>query len=70
MANHIAKADRPRSFFSTLAAVAWSFVGLRRKSDFDTDVTALKPVYVLVAALVGVSLFVTVLLSAATYATR
>ena len=60
----------PRSFFATLAAVAWSFIGLRRKSDFDRDVTALNPFYVIGAGLVGVMLFIAVLLSAVAWATR
>lgn len=59
-----------RSFLATLAAVAWSFIGLRRKSDFDRDVSALNPVYVIAAGLVGVLLFIGVLLTLATYATR
>jgi len=59
-----------RSFLATLVAVAWSFIGLRRKSDFDRDVTALNPVYVIAAGLVGVLLFIGVLLTLATYATR
>lgn len=59
-----------RSFGQTLAAVAWSFSGLRRKSDFDQDVNSLNPVYVILAALAGVALFIAVLLSVATYVTR
>ena len=59
-----------RSFLATLAAVAWSFVGLRRKSDFDRDVTAMNPVYVIAAGLVGVLLFIGVLLCVVNLATR
>jgi len=48
-----------RSFFATLAAIAWSFVGLRRKRDFDVDADgAFNPVYVIVAALLGVAVFI------------
>ncbi len=48
-----------RSFFATLAAIAWSFVGLRRKRDFDVDADgAFNPVYVIVAALLGVAAFI------------
>ncbi|CUI04473.1 DUF2970 domain-containing protein [Massilia antarctica] len=59
-----------RSFFSTLAAIAWSFVGLRRKSDFERDVTALNPVYVIMAGLIGVALLIATLLSVVAFATR
>jgi hypothetical protein len=59
-----------RSFFATLTAIAWSFVGLRRKSDFDQDVTSLNPVYVIMAGLVGVALLIATLLSVVAFATR
>lgn len=57
----------PRSFLATLVAVAWSFIGLRRRSDFDADVTALKPVYVILAAVLGAGVFIAILLSVATF---
>jgi hypothetical protein len=52
----------PRSFASTMLAVAWSFIGLRRKRDFDRDVIALNPVYVIAAGLLGTALLVGALL--------
>ena len=52
-----AKAER--SFGSTMIAIAWSFIGLRRKSDFDKDAAgAMNPVYVIVAGLLGTALFI------------
>ena len=59
-----------RSFGSTLLAVAWSFIGLRRRSDFDQDVGGLNPVLVLAAALVGVALLVLLLLMMVQLAVR
>lgn len=48
-----------RSFGATLTAVAWSFIGLRRKRDFEQDAAGgLNPRFVLLAALLGLSLFV------------
>ena len=38
------KAAGQTSFLATLGAVFWSFVGLRRKKDYDNDVTGLNPV--------------------------
>jgi len=61
--NHPAPAKR--SFGATLIAVAWSFIGLRRKRDFDADAAgAMDPRYVIAAALAGTALLVMVLLLA------
>jgi hypothetical protein len=59
-----------RSFGETMLAVAWSFIGLRRRSDFERDVGALKPAYVIGAALIGAGVFVAALLTAVSFATR
>ena len=54
-----------RSFGSTMIAIAWSFIGLRRKSDFDKDAAgAMNPVYVIAAGLLGTALFIGLLLLA------
>lgn len=51
-----------RSFGATMIAIAWSFIGLRRKSDFDQDASgAMNPVYVICAGLLGTALFIGVL---------
>ena len=51
------------AFLYSLKAVLWSFVGLRRKSDFDRDGGKLNPVHVIVAALIGVAVFVGILIT-------
>ncbi len=54
-----------RSFGSTMIAIAWSFIGLRRKSDFDKDAAgAMNPVYVIAAGLIGTALFIGALILA------
>ena len=54
-----------RSFGSTMIAIAWSFIGLRRKSDFDKDASgAMNPVYVICAGLLGTAMFIGALLLA------
>jgi len=58
------KSHTQRSFLQTLGAVAWSFVGLRRKRDFDEDVGAMNPLYVIAGGLIGVALFIILLLGA------
>ena len=50
---------KKHSFLETMAAIAWSFIGLRRKSDFDKDdAGAMNPVYVIIAGLLGTALFI------------
>lgn len=62
------KAPESRSFLSTMIAIAWSFIGLRRRKDFEQDIGRLNPFYVLIAALIGVAVFIGVLLTAVNYA--
>jgi hypothetical protein len=53
-----------RSFGSTMSAIAWSFIGLRRKRDFDQDVAGgMNPVYVIAAALIGTAIFIGTIIS-------
>ena len=52
-----------RSLPDTFKAVAWSFIGLRRKSDFDKDVGNMNPVYVVVAGLLATAALVGALLA-------
>ena len=55
-----------RSFLGTLAAIAWSFIGLRRKRDFDVDAEgAFNPLYVFIAALLALLVFIGALMLAA-----
>ena len=42
----------------TFTAVAWSFFGVRRSADYAQDVQKLKPVHVIVAAVISAALFV------------
>lgn len=51
-----------RTFGQTLAAVAWSFVGLRRRSDFERDIGAFNPFYIIAGAVLGVAVFISALL--------
>lgn len=61
--------SKPRSFGETMLAVAWSFIGLRRRSDFERDVDALRPAYVIAGGLLAVSCFIAILLAAVRLAT-
>lgn len=63
MTQHSTPETGSRSFASTMLAVAWSFIGLRRKSDFERDVVALRPAYVIAAGLLGTAIFIGILLT-------
>ena len=54
---------RRGSFGRTLRAVAWSFFGVRKRSDLDKDVEQLNPVHVIVAGVIGAMLLVAGLLA-------
>jgi Protein of unknown function (DUF2970) len=43
-------------------AVAWSFFGVRKRSEHERDLAELKPQHVIAAGLVGAALFVLALL--------
>lgn len=51
------------SFLYSLKAVIWSFTGLRRKSDFDTDSAKLNPVHIVIAGLLAVACLVGILIA-------
>lgn len=57
------KDGRPPSFWYSLKAVLWSFIGLRRKRDFDGDDARLNPLHIVIAALLAVALFIGVLVT-------
>jgi hypothetical protein len=58
-----------RSFLSTMKAIAWSFIGLRSKRDFDQDVAGgMNPVYVIIAALIGTVIFIGAIVLAVRFA--
>ncbi|MEJ7807908.1 MAG: DUF2970 domain-containing protein [Telluria sp.] len=53
---------RKASFGATMKAVFWSFLGIRKRSDYDKDSASLNPVHVIIAGLIGVALFIGVLI--------
>ena len=52
---------RKGSFLGTMQAVAWSFFGVRRRADLESDVQKLNPVHLIVAGLIGAAVFVATL---------
>ncbi len=53
-------AARKADFAQTARAVGWSFLGIRRSSGLEQD-AKLNPVHVVIAAVLGVALFVVLL---------
>lgn len=53
--------ERKASFGATMKAVFWSFFGIRKRSDYEKDSASLNPVHVIIAALIGVAVFIGVL---------
>ena len=54
-------ASRRGSFGQTMRAVAWSFFGVRRSAETEQDVNRLNPVHVIIAGVIGATLFVVAL---------
>jgi amino acid transporter len=46
------------SVLHTIKAVAWSFIGIRKNSEYQEDLRKLNPFHIIAVALVGVALFV------------
>ena len=66
----VAPAQRPASFGRTAQAVFWSFFGVRKRRDYESDAATLNPVHLIVAGVIGAGLFVTLLLVLVNLVTR
>ena len=45
-----------------MKAVFWSFLGIRKRSDYEKDSDSLNPVHVIIGGLIGAVLFIGVLI--------
>lgn len=53
---------RPKkSLWRTVKAVAWSFVGLRARGDFEEDVQQLSLLHIIIVGLIAIFIFVAAL---------
>jgi hypothetical protein len=59
---------RKASFGKTMKAVFWSFFGVRKSKDYEHDAAHLNPVHVIIAALIGVVLFIGILIMVVRFA--
>ena len=55
------------SLWRTIKAVAWSFLGVRKGSEFQEDIAKLTPYHILAVGFVGVLLFVAALMLLASW---
>lgn len=55
--------SRKGSFAQTMKAVAWSFFGVRKGSDYEKDVNQLNPVHVIIAGVIAALVFIGVLVA-------
>ncbi|WP_374515123.1 DUF2970 domain-containing protein [Niveibacterium sp.] len=51
-------ATRRAGFLATLRAVLWSFIGVRKRQDYQQDASSLNPLAVVVAGLIAGALFI------------
>jgi hypothetical protein len=50
------------TIFATFKAVAWSFLGIRKRKDFEQDQVTLKPYHLIAAGIIGVFILIGVLM--------
>ncbi|CAN5892872.1 DUF2970 domain-containing protein [soil metagenome] len=53
--------QRKASFTATAKAVFWSFLGIRKKSDYEQDAAQLNPLHVIIAGVIGALIFIAIL---------
>jgi hypothetical protein len=56
--DNVPVAQRKGSFLGTIKAVAWSFFGIRKNSDYQNDLAKLNPLHIIAVAIVMVMLMV------------
>jgi hypothetical protein len=54
----VVQAQKKASLLQVAKAVFWSFLGIRKRRDYETDSVELKPHQVIVAGLIGAAVFV------------
>jgi len=56
---------RGNSFWRTVKTVAWSFLGIRKNSEYQEDLARVNPLHVILVGIVGAVLLVLLLVSVA-----
>jgi hypothetical protein len=55
-------APKGTSFLKLIKAVFWSFFGVRRRADLESDAAQLNPLHLIAAGVLGAVVFIVVLL--------
>ena len=58
----VAQTPKQASLLQVAKAVFWSFLGIRKRRDYETDSVELKPKQVIIAGLIGAAILVLSLL--------
>ena len=58
MSNEAESGTSVGNFLRSVKVVAWSFIGIRKQSEFHTDASSVKPLHVIVVGIVLALLFV------------
>ena len=54
---------RKRSFLRSLKAVAWAFLGMRERSEYQQDLETINPLHVIAAGILGFLLLILLLVA-------
>lgn len=54
----MSKATPAASFWRSLKTVAWSFLGIRKSSEYKEDLATVNPLHIVIVAIGGVLIFV------------
>lgn len=54
---------RKMSFAQTMRAVLWSFIGLRKGAEHESDMARLNPVHVVIAGVIAAVVFIAILVT-------
>ena len=58
----MAQAPKQASLLQVAKAVFWSFLGIRKRRDYETDSVELRPKQVIIAGLIGAAILILSLL--------
>ena len=58
------------SLLHTIKAVAWSFIGIRKNSEYQNDLDKLNPLHIIAVAIAAVMLLVVVLVAVVHWVVR
>ena len=64
------KPKQKSSPLRVMKAVLWSFFGIRKHSEYEEDITSLKPSHVIIAGILAAAIFVASLITLVHFITR